>query len=168
MVTLEKPFLSLTAADLMSRTVIMVPQDMSLRAAAHLLSQHRVSGAPVVDARGRCTGVLSSTDFMHFLENEELARHPHGQSWPAVYSAWQVVDSNALPVDKVSTYMTADPVMTTSATSIGTLAQQMLNAHIHRIVVVDEEQRPIGIVSSTDILAALAQQNAVGAGSVEG
>jgi len=167
MLTLEKPLLSLTAADLMSRTVIMIPQEMSLRSAAHLLSQNRVSGAPVVDARGRCAGVLSSTDFVRFMKNEEQARHPHLQSWPAVYSAWQVVDSDAFPVDKVSTFMTPDPVTTNSATSIGKLAQQMLDAHIHRIVVVDEEQRPIGIVSSTDILAALAHENAAETSSVE-
>jgi CBS domain-containing membrane protein len=164
MLALQKPLLSLTAADLMSRTVIVIPQDMSLRAAARLLSQHRVSGAPVVDARGRCAGVLSSTDFMHFMENEEHARRPHRQSWPDVYSAWQVVDPDALPVDKVSTYMTADPVTATSAINIGTLARQMLDAHIHRIVVVDEKERPVGIVSSTDILAALAQQSGEGTG----
>jgi CBS-domain-containing membrane protein len=32
----------------------------------------------------------------------------------------------------------------------------MIDAHIHRIIVVDKKQRPIGIVSSTDLLAAMA------------
>jgi CBS domain-containing protein len=32
----------------------------------------------------------------------------------------------------------------------------MLDAHMHRIIVVDEQRSPIGIVSSTDILAAIA------------
>jgi CBS domain-containing protein len=32
----------------------------------------------------------------------------------------------------------------------------MIDAHIHRIVVVDEGQRPIGVVTGTDILAAVA------------
>jgi CBS domain-containing protein len=32
----------------------------------------------------------------------------------------------------------------------------MIDAHIHRVIVVDEEERPIGIVSNTDVLAALA------------
>jgi CBS-domain-containing membrane protein len=31
-----------------------------------------------------------------------------------------------------------------------------LDADIHRVIVVDKEDRPIGIVSSTDVLAAMA------------
>ena len=52
--------------------------------------------------------------------------------------------------------MTADPVTVSPHTPIGKLARLMLDAHIHRVVVVDEQRRPIGIVSSTDILAAVA------------
>jgi predicted transcriptional regulator len=33
----------------------------------------------------------------------------------------------------------------------------MMDAHIHRVIVVDSENRPIGVVSSTDILAAVAR-----------
>jgi CBS-domain-containing membrane protein len=36
----------------------------------------------------------------------------------------------------------------------------MLDAHIHRILVVDHDGKPVGIVSSTDILAALARGEA--------
>jgi len=32
----------------------------------------------------------------------------------------------------------------------------MVDAHIHRIIVVDGEGRPIGVVSSTDLVAAMA------------
>jgi predicted transcriptional regulator len=32
----------------------------------------------------------------------------------------------------------------------------MIDAHIHRIIVVDENQKPLGVVSSTDLLAAMA------------
>jgi CBS-domain-containing membrane protein len=33
----------------------------------------------------------------------------------------------------------------------------MLDAHIHRIIIVDEGGQPVGIVSSTDVLAAVAR-----------
>jgi predicted transcriptional regulator len=32
----------------------------------------------------------------------------------------------------------------------------MLDAHIHRLIVVDSADHPIGVVSTTDILAAIA------------
>ena len=41
MTTLETPLLQLTAEDLMSRGVLVISQHMSLRAAAHLLTQAR-------------------------------------------------------------------------------------------------------------------------------
>jgi CBS domain-containing protein len=69
---------------------------------------------------------------------------------------WQVVDVEKLPTDEVHRFMTPDPVTAQPATSIRVLARMMIDAHIHRVIVVDEERRPIGVVSSTDVLAALA------------
>jgi CBS-domain-containing membrane protein len=37
----------------------------------------------------------------------------------------------------------------------------MLDAPIHRVLVVDERGRPVGIVSSTDVLAAVAHYAAL-------
>jgi CBS-domain-containing membrane protein len=34
----------------------------------------------------------------------------------------------------------------------------MIDAHIHRVVVIDEEGKPIGIVSATDVLAVVARE----------
>lgn len=154
MTATTKPFLALTAADLMSRDVVMIPKEMSLRAAAHLLSQHRISGAPVVDAEGRCAGVVSATDFVHWAEQEEGAA-PARRSATPCYCSWQVQELEDLPANQVADYMTADPVTAPPHTPIGKLTRLMLDAHIHRIVVVDEHRRPIGVVSSTDILAAV-------------
>jgi CBS-domain-containing membrane protein len=33
----------------------------------------------------------------------------------------------------------------------------MRDGHIHRIVIVDERRRPVGVVSGTDVLAAVAR-----------
>jgi CBS domain-containing protein len=69
---------------------------------------------------------------------------------------WQVVELEKLPVDEVRRYMTSDPVTVAASTSIRALARMMIDAHIHRVIVVDEDRRPIGIVSGTDLLAAVA------------
>ena len=53
--------------------------------------------------------------------------------------------------------MTGDPVTVSQNTPVQKLAQMMLDAHIHRLIVVDREQRPVGIITSTDILAAFAR-----------
>jgi CBS domain-containing protein len=69
---------------------------------------------------------------------------------------WQVVDFEKLPTDELRAYMITNPVTAAPTTCIRTLARMMIDAHIHRLIVVDKEQRPIGIVSSTDLLAAMA------------
>ena len=157
MIATTKPFLALTAADLMSTDVVMIPRAMSLRAAAHLLSETKVTGAPVVDETGRCVGVLSATDFMHWVGyGERNASRPCCSELGRVHSAWQIVNVEDLPMDKVDAYMTADPVTVPPSTPIAELARKMIDAHIHRVIVVDAQRRPLGVVSSTDILAAVA------------
>ena len=200
MTTTTKPLLALTTSDLMSRDVITIPQEMSLRAAAHLFFQHQIGGAPVVDADGRCIGMLCATDFVHWAEEgaqgaedvplpacpyqvkgrlltgeeavictlaegscplQEMRPTTGGRHTAVclqrngVLPDWQQVTKN-LPVSAVQRYMTADVVTVGPQTPLPELARTMIDAHIHRVIVVDGQRRPIGIVSSTDILAALA------------
>jgi len=150
---MDKPLTSLTASDLMSRNLVMVPQHMSLQGAARLLSRAQVSGAPVVDENGRCVGVLSTTDFLHWVENGNTRNKPD----EPVCRSWQIFGSEASPTDTVGCFMTDDPVVVIAGITIGELAQMMLDARIHRVIVVDHNERPIGIVSSTDVLAAVAR-----------
>jgi CBS domain-containing protein len=132
MIASSKQLHSLTAKDLMNHEVVTVPQDMTLQEAARLLAKEQISGVPVVDAEGRCVGVLSATDFL---------------------ALWAMEGE---PTDaEVRRHMTADPVMVGPATSITELAWMMINAHIHRVIVVNEQEKPIGVVSSTDVLAAV-------------
>jgi CBS-domain-containing membrane protein len=155
--TANRPLLTLTAADLMCRDVTMLPRAMSVRAAAHLLSEMQISGAPVVDEGGECVGVLSATDFMHHVGYGDRAGSRALHANPGcVHSAWQVVDVGDLPTDEVGAYMTADPVTVAPSTALAELARKMIDAHIHRLIVVDAQNHPIGVVSSTDILAAVA------------
>jgi CBS domain-containing protein len=73
-----------------------------------------------------------------------------------VLADWQVVDVEKTPADEVRHFMTADPVMVGPDTPLHIVARVMIDAHVHRVIVVDEAHRPIGIVSGTDILAAVA------------
>jgi CBS-domain-containing membrane protein len=201
MTVTRKPFAALTAGDLMSRDLVLVRQEMTLRDAATLLARAQVTGAPVVDAAGRCVGVVSSTDFVRWAAREhpavpsDLPRtcsyqrpqraadgspevrctlppgacavqrpgDPAGGTEPvctmphAVLADWQVVQSAELPPDTVGDRMTRDVATATADTRVGALARRMIDGGVHRLVVLDEEGRPVGIVSATDVLAALAR-----------
>jgi CBS domain-containing protein len=201
---LRKPLLELTAQDLMSEDLVVLTETMSLREAARQLVRNQISGAPVVDAAGRCVGVLSASDFLRLAEKRETATEPAAPAHAitcsfqtkveapqggerilctlppgscavqiieteptgrrsilcasphAVLTDWQVVQVEDLPPDQVRNFMTRDAVTVSLETGIRTLARMMIDAHIHRLVVVDDQLRPLGIVSSTDLLAALA------------
>ena len=147
-----RPFLDLTAADLMTTPVRTIPQGMSLREAAHLFLRDRISGAPVVDADGRCIGVLSSSDFVTWAGKDGNGKVIH------FIAPWgEMIDIDDSPDNEIRHYMTAQPVTVAPATPIGELAQKMVDAHIHRVLVVVDQNRPQGIVTSTDVLAAVAR-----------
>lgn len=156
MTTALTDLFALTAADVMSRDLVVIPREMSLEGAARMLSRSGVTGAPVIDSEGRCIGVLSATDFM--TRAEHLQNQDKKKGSDPVCKPWQlpmgVVESDC----RVEDCMTHDPVLVGAMVKIGELARMMMDAHIHRIIVVDTAtDRPIGIVSSIDILAALAR-----------
>ena len=154
MAIVNKSLMSLCAADIMSRNIVMIPREMSLQGAARMLSRASVTGAPVVDDKGSCIGVLSATDFMHSVEAD---RQPHAKP-SGIQQSWQIPDDNQQPSRRVEEFMTKDPVLVAPGTPIGELARIMMDAHIHRIIVVDmATHRPLGIVSSMDILAVVAR-----------
>jgi CBS domain-containing membrane protein len=152
----NESFLNLTAADLMTAPVITIPQETSLREAASMLCRTSVSGAPVVDAAGRCIGVLSSKDFVTWVEKGGEAGT---QCKPTTFIApWgELINIDDSADTEIRHYMTVEPVTAAPATPIGDLAQTMVDAHIHRVLVVVDRDRPRGIVTSTDILAAVAR-----------
>ncbi len=156
MPSVTQPLLALTAADLMSRDVVTLPQHLSLAAAARRLAQSHVSGAPVVDDERRCVGVISAADFVARAEKGEPATRRPGAGCAGVHAAWQLLDVGDSPREEVRQFMTADPVTVAPSTPVREVARMMLDAHVHRVIVVGPDERPVGVVSSTDLLAALA------------
>jgi CBS domain-containing protein len=165
--------LGLTSRDVMTRDVVCLSEEMPMREAARLLLRNRISGAPVVDSLGRCTGVISNTDFLNFAENHgQMVSRPASSAVRAgrtgakrdivpgrigcVCTDWEVLDVEEFPLDAVRHFMTHDPVTVAAETPIQEVARKMIDAQIHRVIVVDHERKPIGIVTSTDLLAALA------------
>jgi predicted transcriptional regulator len=163
MVPSPKSLFSMTAADLMSAPLVTIPEEMSLRGAAHRLVQAAVTGAPVVNCEGHCVGVLSTTDFVHWMDREHHGLVACATS-PAFCAAWQMIDPDELPDEVVHDWMTRDAVMVAVTAPLVDVARKMLDAHIHRVIVTDSNRRPVGIVSSTDVLAAVARADPFRAG----
>jgi CBS domain-containing protein len=69
---------------------------------------------------------------------------------------WQVTEVESLPAGTVGQFMTRDVVTVNRSTPVREIARMMIDAHIHRVVVMENDRYPVGIVTSTDILGAVA------------
>ena len=156
-----------TASEVMFRDVDALDRKTLLAEAAETLLRRQVSGAPVVDATGVCVGVLSISDIVRADEEVAVERRNIANA-----SFWQA--NLALPVSiyeeklaevrektaaageqPVERFMVTDIVSVRADAAIGTVIKYMIEAHIHRVVVLDEQRRLEGIVSTTDVLAAM-------------
>lgn len=70
---------------------------------------------------------------------------------------WQRL-TQRLPGDSVRHYLTADVVTANPQTRLTDLARMMIDADVHRIFITDDAGRPVGVVSATDLVAALAAE----------
>ena len=126
----------LPVRDLMSIDPVTIRGDEPLAAADRLMRSFAVSGLPVVDRDGGLVGVLSRTDLM------ALAGDPQADVWQG---------------KSVGATMTA-PGLTVDADATLTEAAARMEKHrVHRLVVVESEGgHPIGILSTTDLVRAVA------------
>lgn len=129
---------ALTVGDLMALEPIVVQANAPLDDAAALLDRNQVSGLPVVDRTGSLVGVISQTDLLRARSTEYL------------WTNWAGLAVRHL--------MTAPAITVTRSTPIPIAARKMERHHVHRLVVVaDEDERlPIGLLSTTDVIHAIA------------
>ncbi|MFL5640771.1 MAG: HPP family protein [Chloroflexota bacterium] len=128
-----------TVADVMVLDVIVVRANAPLEQAAELMDRHHISGLPVVDAAGTLVGVVSQTDLVRARSTEYL-----WANWPGL---------------AVRHLMTSPPITVRRSTPLAVAAARMERHHIHRLVVVadDDETLPIGILSTTDLVHDIAR-----------
>lgn len=126
-----------TVGTLMSRRPILVWPDTALSEVAELLDRYEISGVPVVDWSGYLVGVVSQMDLIRVRQSES--------DW----ADWIGLEAR---------HVMSRPVVTVSReTSLDAAARRMEEAGVHRLVVVDDDgESPIGILSASDLVHAIA------------
>jgi len=144
--------------DVMVTDVVSVRPGDTVREALSLMTQNRVSAVPVVNGHGRCVGVLSTTDLLNLTEEleDEIQAINKSEGLNHYLLIRHLADSD-LGAQTVQEFMTPDVIQAPTTATIAQAATQMVRQHVHRVMVTDSQQRLLGIVSSTDILRALAE-----------
>jgi len=69
----EDPGIGMTAADVMSKRLIMVLPDTPLAAAVRQLFQHQINRLPVIDQDGCLVGIVSRSDVLRMFLRSDVA-----------------------------------------------------------------------------------------------
>jgi len=123
---LDERALPVTATDIMTPDPLTLSPNQSVHEAAQLLSEHRISGAPVCGAQGALVGVVSEYDL--------IARS--GNSVRDVMTRDVVTVPDSAPVDRVRAVL--------------------VTQRLKRVPVIDGQGRLVGLISRADLVREIA------------
>lgn len=140
---------SLKVADVMASGLVTVSSHSNMGEAADLLCEKRISGVPVVDDRGNCVGILSASDFVHSKAEEAEVGHGYEASFSSHHTAMDVSSYH----DLVRNHMTPRVKTVEIGCSVLDAARCLCDNHIHRLLVVNSENQPVGILTTLDLIS---------------
>lgn len=154
-----------TARDVMNPSVVTVRDDLTVQEVAAFLTENEITGAPVVNERGKLVGLVSAMDIVeNAAEGADFV--PTGESGGAIR---QDVREHINPGDlrrmhvenaglQVREIMTPTLYTIPEDTPVSKVAQTMISGRIHRLLVT-RRGRMVGIVTTLDLLKLLVRKN---------
>ncbi len=147
------------AKDIMTTDVITVDPETSVKDAANIMSEHGISGLPVV-RDNKLVGIVTENDLiikdkkLHFPEYINVLG---GIIYLESYKKFEEEFKKFTAV-KVKELMTTDVITANPEDSIEDLATIMHQKNINRIPVVDNAGQMIGIVTRNNIVKHIASE----------
>lgn len=140
----------------MSHPVITVRPDIPIPEIAKILTEHRISGVPVVDDQGRLVGIVTEADLL--LKEAGPGGLPKLAFFLPARSK-EVQEQLRRYEGKVAADMMTQEVITaTEETPLRELAALMARNQINRIPILRDDQ-VVGIVSRNDVLKAFTRSD---------
>ena len=148
-----------TVKDVMSKPVITVLPATSLQEAVQLLTDQHISGLPVVNDEGQLVGELTERDLM--------VRESGVDAGPYVLLLDSVIYlRNPLNWDKqvhqvlgtsVNDLMRSETHSCKETLPLARAAAMLHDRSTQRIFVIDEQRKPVGVITRGDVVRALAR-----------
>lgn len=150
--------LTLRVGDIMNTPVETIHENETMSSAAARLAERDISGVPVVDDCGRCVGMLTVTDFALREARHQSPQLPDQFGWQvgvAVGSETEPLRLEEFSADRVGEHMSPAVQTVNASASLINAGRILCREHIHRLVIVDADGRPIGMITSLDLVAAM-------------
>jgi len=149
--------------EIMTKDVITVKMDRTVRDVVTLLHDHHMGGIPVVDNTGLLVGVISEYDIVRLINTKTSklslkfpSSHTLGLVFQESITNREVRDAfNDIADMKIFEVMIKDvPTMSPNA-DVSDVAAELRKDHIKRLPIIDDSGKVVGIVTRRDLLMAL-------------
>lgn len=154
----------LVAADIMQRDILTIAPGESLRDALTLMTTNHVTGLPVMNEKSHCIGLITATDILNFEQDhaDEAAETEMLELYNPESEQWESVPASAFGLEemgdvRVEDVMTRELIFVHRDAPLKEVAKKMLDAKIHRVLVMDDSCNLYGLVSSFDFVRVMAE-----------
>lgn len=143
--------------NIMSKDVITIKNTVTYYEAAKTLYDNKVSGAPIVDDKGILVGIITEKDLFKVL-------YPFYKSYyenPELYVDAEERESKASEIkdDSIEKFFSREITTVAPDTLIMQAGAKLIAKSIHRMPVVDEKGKIVGIISRGDIFREVLKRN---------
>jgi len=150
------------AGDIMSKSLVTITGDETLKEAVDLLTTHRFGGLPVVDEEGRLMGAISITDIVQFAKSIDekplinLSRwfSPKSEDVDMFYTQ---KSREAMKSARIKEVMNENVITAMEDTPLNELARMMKRHRTNRIHIINQDKIITGIVTRSDIVLGISR-----------
>lgn len=147
----RRRFGEITCADIMSRDLITVEFGTELEEAWGLLRHHKIKALPVLDRARRIIGIVTFVDFM---KHANLDVH-EGFDLKLRRFIRRTAHTHSAKAEVVGQIMTRAVKTASADMHIVELVPMLSDLGLHHIPVIDHERRLAGMITQSDLIAAL-------------
>ncbi len=148
----------LKARDIMTKEVLTVQPQTSVRELAALLLERKISGAPVVDEAGKVLGVVTESDLI--FQNKKV----HLPTAVAILDAFVFLESpgkmeeelKKMAGAKVGDICSRQLITVAPETVLEEIATLMAEKKVHTLPVIEDGDL-VGVIGKSDIIRTIAQ-----------
>lgn len=148
--------MAVKAKEIMSKDVISVHKDTTIKEIAKVLIDNKISGVPVIDEGGNLVGMVSEGDLLHKETSPRLPDVVNILGAIIYYNGVQRYneDFKKLIAEQAESIMTRKVITVSEETEVDAIAKLMLEHGIKRVPVMNG-RKMVGIISRADIIKLL-------------
>jgi CBS domain-containing protein len=127
------------AQDIMTSPVIIAKENEALGHVVQTLVNHNLKRLPIVNARASLTGMISRLDILRAIAGNDPASQEQAPQ-PQLGHTLKELMSTDVPTVHIND-------------DLADILRHMLRAEIKRVIVLDEQEKPVGIITDGDLVA---------------